>query len=193
MSKRKLVTAALPYANGPLHIGHIAGCYLPSDIYVRYQRLLHNDVLFICGSDEHGVPITIRAKKEGVTPQQIVDKYHGIMKKAFEDFGISFDIYSRTSSKNHHETSQEIFRELYDKKIFTEETTEQYFDEKANQFLADRYITGTCPKCQNPNAYGDQCERCGSTLSPQELINPHSALSGNKPVLKKTTNWYLPL
>jgi methionyl-tRNA synthetase len=193
MSKRKLVTAALPYANGPLHIGHIAGCYLPSDIYVRYQRLLLNDVLFICGSDEHGVPITIRAKKEGVTPQQIVDKYHGIMKKAFDDFGISFDIYSRTSSKNHHETSQEIFLELYNKKIFTEETTEQYFDEKANQFLADRYIVGTCPKCQNPNAYGDQCERCGSTLSPQELINPHSALSGNKPVLKKTTNWYLPL
>ncbi|HYG52223.1 MAG TPA: methionine--tRNA ligase [Flavobacteriales bacterium] len=191
--KRKLVTAALPYANGPLHIGHIAGCYLPSDIYVRYQRLLHNDVLFICGSDEHGVPITIRAKKEGVTPQEIVDKYHGIMKKAFEDFGISFDIYSRTSSKNHHETSQEIFLELYNKGVFNEETTEQYFDEKANQFLADRYIIGTCPKCQNPNAYGDQCERCGSTLSPQELINPHSALSGNKPVLKKTKNWYLPL
>lgn len=191
--KRKLVTAALPYANGPLHIGHIAGCYLPSDIYVRFQRLLKNDVLFICGSDEHGVPITIRAKKENVTPQQIVDKYHGIMKKAFDDFGISFDIYSRTSSKNHHETSQEIFLELYNKGVFVEETTEQYFDEKANQFLADRYITGTCPKCQNPNAYGDQCERCGSTLSPQELIDPHSALSGNKPILKKTKNWYLPL
>jgi methionyl-tRNA synthetase len=191
--KRKLVTAALPYANGPLHIGHIAGCYLPSDIYVRYQRLLLRDVLFICGSDEHGVPITIRAKKENVTPQQIVDKYHGIMKKAFEDFGISFDIYSRTSSNNHHETSQEIFLELYNKGVFVEETTEQYFDEKANQFLADRYIIGTCPKCQNPNAYGDQCERCGSTLSPQELINPHSALSGNKPILKKTKNWYLPL
>jgi len=188
-----LVTAALPYANGPLHIGHIAGCYLPSDIYVRYLRLLKKDVLFICGSDEHGVPITIRAQKEGVSPQFIVDKYHNMMKKAFEDFGVSFDIYSRTSSQGHHQTSQEIFLELYNGGHFTEEVTEQYFDEKANQFLADRYIVGTCPKCQNPNAYGDQCEKCGSTLSPQELIHPHSALSGNKPILKKTKNWYLPL
>lgn len=191
--ERTLITAALPYANGPLHIGHIAGCYLPADIYARFKRFTESDVLFICGSDEHGVPITIRAKKEGVTPQEVVDKYHGIMKKAFEDFGISFDIYSRTSSKNHHETSQEIFKELYDNKVFTEEITEQYFDEEANQFLADRYIVGTCPKCQNPNAYGDQCEKCGSTLSPNELINPHSALSGKKPVLKQTKNWYLPL
>lgn len=188
-----LVTAALPYANGPLHIGHIAGCYLPADIYVRYLRLLKEDVLFICGSDEHGVPITIRAQKEGITPQQVVDKYHGIMKKAFEDFGIEFSIYSRTSSANHHSTSQEIFLELYNSGVFTEETTEQYYDEQANQFLADRYIIGTCPKCQNPNAYGDQCEKCGSTLSPSELIHPRSALSGNKPVLKATKNWYLPL
>lgn len=191
--KRTIITAALPYANGPLHIGHIAGCYLPSDIYSRYLRLTGEEVKFICGSDEHGVPITIRAKKEGITPQEVVDKYHGIMKKAFDDFGISFDIYSRTSSKTHHQTSQEIFRELYDQKIFTEEITEQYFDEEAGQFLADRYIIGTCPKCQNPNAYGDQCEKCGSTLSPNELINPHSALSGKKPVLKQTKNWYLPL
>ncbi len=188
-----LVTAALPYANGPLHIGHIAGCFLPSDIYVRYNRLLKKDVLFICGSDEHGVPITIRAKKEGITPQQVVDKYHTIMKNAFADFGISFDIYSRTSSPEHHKTSQEIFLELYNSGKFTEDTTEQYFDEQANQFLADRYITGTCPKCQNPNAYGDQCEKCGSSLNPTDLINPKSALSGNKPVLKKTKNWYLPL
>lgn len=191
--ERLLITAALPYANGPLHIGHIAGCYLPADIYVRFKRLTEKDVLFICGSDEHGVPITIRAKKEGVTPQQIVDKYHQIMQKAFADFGISFDIYSRTSSANHHKTSQEIFLELYNNHVFTEEITEQYFDEEANQFLADRYIIGTCPKCQNPSAYGDQCEKCGSTLSPNELINPHSALSGKKPILKKTKNWYLPL
>lgn len=188
-----LVTAALPYANGPLHIGHIAGCYLPSDIYVRYLRLQGKEVAYICGSDEHGVPITIRAQKEGVTPQQVVDKYHGIMQKAFEDFGISFDIYSRTSSANHHKTSQEIFLDLYNQGKFTEETTEQYFDEQANQFLADRYIVGTCPNCQNPGAYGDQCEKCGKSLSPSDLINPHSALSGNKPVLKKTKNWYLPL
>ncbi|MFI5205073.1 MAG: class I tRNA ligase family protein, partial [Flavobacteriales bacterium] len=186
--KRTLVTAALPYANGPLHIGHIAGCYLPSDIYVRYLRLKGHDCLFICGSDEHGVPITIRAQKENVTPQQIVDKYHGIMKKAFDDLGIHFDIYSRTSHPEHHKTSQEIFLELYNKKIFTEETTEQYFDPKAQRFLADRYIIGTCPKCGNENAYGDQCEKCGSTLSPMELINPRSALSGEKPVLKQTKN-----
>lgn len=191
--KRTLVTAALPYANGPLHIGHVAGCYLPSDIYVRYLRLKGHDCLFICGSDEHGVPITIRAQKENVTPQQVVDKYHGIMKKAFEDFGIQFDIYSRTSDKAHHATSQEIFLELYNNKVFTEEVTEQYFDPKAQKFLADRYIVGTCPKCGNENAYGDQCEKCGSTLSATELINPRSALSGEKPVLKPTKNWFLPL
>ena len=190
---RTLVTAALPYANGPLHIGHIAGCYLPADIYVRFLRLKKEDVLFICGSDEHGVPITIRAQKEGVTPQQIVDKYHKMMGEAFVDLGISFDIYSRTSKEIHHKTSQEIFRELYDKKVFTEDVTAQYFDEKANQFLADRYILGTCPKCGNENAYGDQCEKCGSSLNPTDLINPRSALSGAKPVLRKTKNWFLPL
>jgi methionyl-tRNA synthetase len=191
--KRHTVTAALPYANGPVHIGHLAGCYLPADIYVRYLRLKGEDVKFICGSDEHGVPITIKAKKEGITPQQVVDKYHKMMKDSFEEFGISFDIYSRTSSKIHHETASEFFKTLYDKKVFTEEITEQYFDEKANQFLADRYIIGTCPKCQNENAYGDQCEKCGSTLSPTDLINPKSTLSGEKPVLRKTKNWFLPL
>ncbi len=191
--ERVLITAALPYANGPLHIGHIAGCFLPADIFARYSRLIHNDVLFIGGSDEHGVPITLRAQKENTTPQLIVNKYHQMMKQSFEELGITFDIYSRTSSKNHHYVSQEIFTELYTNNCFTEEVTEQYFDEKANQFLADRYIVGTCPKCQNPDAYGDQCEKCGSTLSPAELINPRSALSGNKPVLKKTKNWYLPL
>ncbi|MFL5765753.1 MAG: methionine--tRNA ligase [Bacteroidia bacterium] len=191
--KRHTVTAALPYANGPVHIGHLAGCYLPADIYVRYLRSKGEDVKFICGSDEHGVPITIKAKKEGITPQQVVDKYHKIMGDAFHGFGISFDIYSRTSSKTHHETASDFFKTLYDKKVFTEEVTEQYFDEKANQFLADRYITGTCPKCGNENAYGDQCEKCGSTLNPTDLINPKSALSGEKPVLKKTKNWFLPL
>jgi methionyl-tRNA synthetase len=191
--KRHTVTAALPYANGPVHIGHLAGCYLPADIYVRYLRSKGEDVKFICGSDEHGVPITIKAKKEGITPQQVVDKYHKIMGDAFRDFGISFDIYSRTSSKTHHQTASDFFKTLYDKKVFTEEVTEQYFDEKANQFLADRYITGTCPKCGNENAYGDQCEKCGSTLNPTDLINPKSTLSGEKPVLKKTKNWFLPL
>jgi len=191
--KRHTVTAALPYANGPVHIGHLAGCYLPADIYVRYLRLKGEDVKFICGSDEHGVPITIKAKKEGITPQQVVDKYHKMMGDSFKEFGISFDIYSRTSSKIHHETASEFFKTLYDKKVFTEEITEQYFDEKANQFLADRYIVGTCPKCQNENAYGDQCEKCGSTLSPTDLINPKSTLSGEKPVLRKTKNWFLPL
>ncbi|MBI4947420.1 MAG: methionine--tRNA ligase [Bacteroidetes bacterium] len=191
--KRHTITAALPYANGPVHIGHLAGCYLPADIYVRYLRLKGEDVKFICGSDEHGVPITIKAKNEGITPQQVVDKYHKMMKDSFAEFGISFDIYSRTSSKIHHETASEFFKTLYDKNIFTEEITEQYFDEKANQFLADRYIVGTCPKCQNENAYGDQCEKCGSTLSPTDLINPKSTLSGEKPVLRKTKNWFLPL
>ena len=191
--KRYTVTAALPYANGPVHIGHLAGCYLPADIYVRYLRSKVEDVKFICGSDEHGVPITIKAKKEGITPQQVVDKYHKMMAEAFNEFGVSFDIYSRTSSKIHHETASEFFKKLYDKKVFVEEVTEQYFDEKANQFLADRYIVGTCPKCGNENAYGDQCEKCGSTLNATDLINPKSALSGEKPVLKNTKNWFLPL
>ncbi|MFM2156445.1 MAG: hypothetical protein RL516_1194 [Bacteroidota bacterium] len=188
-----LVTAALPYANGPLHIGHIAGCYLPSDIYVRYLRLMNRDVKFICGSDEHGVPITIRAKKDGVSPQQVVDKYNAMMRDAFKEFGISFDIYHRTSDPVHHETASGFFKKLYDDGVFTEEESEQYFDEEANMFLADRYITGTCPKCANPGAYGDQCEKCGTSLSPKELINPHSQLSGKTPVLKKTKHWYLPL
>ncbi len=191
--KRHTVTAALPYANGPVHIGHLAGCYLPADIYVRYLRSKGEDVKFICGSDEHGVPITIKAKKEGITPQQVVDKYHKMMGDSFKEFGVSFDIYSRTSSKTHHETASEFFKKLYDKKVFVEEVTEQYFDEKANQFLADRYIVGTCPKCANENAYGDQCEKCGSTLNATDLINPKSTLSGEKPVLKKTKNWFLPL
>lgn len=191
--KRHTVTAALPYANGPVHIGHLAGCYIPADIYVRYLRSKGEDVKFICGSDEHGVPITIKAKKEGITPQQVVDKYHKMMGDSFKEFGISFDIYSRTSSKVHHETASEFFKTLYDKGVFKEEVTEQYFDEKANQFLADRYIIGICPKCANENAYGDQCEKCGSTLNPTDLINPRSTLSGEKPILKKTKNWFLPL
>lgn len=176
-----------------MHIGHLAGCYLPADIYVRYLRSKGEDVIFVCGSDEHGVPITIKAKKEGITPQQVVDKYHKLMGDAFRDFGISFDIYSRTSNKIHHETATDFFKNLYDKGVFKEEITEQYFDEKANQFLADRYIVGTCPKCGNENAYGDQCEKCGTSLSPTELINPRSTLSGEKPVMKKTKNWFLPL
>lgn len=193
MSARKMITAALPYANGPVHIGHLAGVYIPADVYARFQRRLGNDVAFICGSDEHGIPITIRAKKEGVTPQDIVDKYHGIIKKTFADLGISFDEYSRTTSKKHYEVSQDFFTTLYNKEKFTEEVSEQYFDEQANEFLADRYIVGTCPNCGNDNAYGDQCEKCGSTLSPSELINPKSMLSGNIPILKETKNWYLPL
>ena len=191
--KRTTVTAALIYANGPIHIGHIAGCYLPADIYVRYLRSSGQDVKFISGTDEHGVPITIKAKKEGVTPQEVVDKYYKIIKDSFEEFGISFDIYSRTSNKVHHEMSQDIFKNIYDKGQFVEETTEQYYDEKNKTFLADRYIIGTCPKCGNENAYGDQCERCGSTLSPEELINPRSTLSGEIPIKKATKNWYLPL
>jgi methionyl-tRNA synthetase len=191
--KRYTVTAALIYANGPIHIGHLAGCYLPADIYVRYLRSLGKDVVFVSGTDEHGVPITIKAKNEGTTPQQVVDKYYKQIKHSFENFGISFDIYSRTSKEAHHKVSQDYFTTLYNKKYFNEETTEQYFDEAAGQFLADRYIVGTCPNCGNENAYGDQCEKCGSTLSPTELINPRSMLSGAKPVLKKTKNWYLPL
>ena len=188
-----MITAALPYANGPVHIGHLAGVYIPADVYARFQRRLGKDVAFICGSDEHGIPITIRAKKEGVTPQDIVDKYHEIIKKSFSDLGISFDEYSRTTSANHRETSQDFFKVLYEKGKFTEEMSEQYFDEQAGEFLADRYIVGTCPNCGNDNAYGDQCEKCGSTLSPSELINPKSMLSGNIPILKETKNWYLPL
>ena len=191
--KRTLVTSALPYANGPIHLGHLAGVYVPSDIYVRYLRLRGRDVISICGSDEHGVPITLKARKEGTTPQAIVDRYHEINKKAFEDFGISFDIYSRTSNKVHYETASEIFKTLYDKGAFIEKTAEQYYDEEASAFLADRYITGTCPHCGNPCAYGDQCEQCGTSLSPSDLINPVSTISGSKPVLKETKHWYLPL
>ncbi|TXD77283.1 methionine--tRNA ligase [Algoriphagus ratkowskyi] len=191
--KRYTITAALPYANGPLHIGHLAGCYIPSDIYVRYLRSLGKDVAYICGSDEHGVAITIKAKKEGKTPQEIVDRYHEIMKGSFQEFGISFDHYSRTSAPIHHETAQGFFKDLYEKGEFLEQSTEQYYDEDANQFLADRYIEGTCPKCANPNAYGDQCEKCGSSLSPTELINPKSKLSGRTPILKETKHWFLDL
>ena len=191
--KRTLVTAALPYANGGVHIGHLAGVYVPADIYVRYLRLKKKDVLFICGSDEHGVPITLRAKKEGCTPQDVCDRFHALIKKSFADFGISFDIYSRTTSKIHAETASAFFRTLYDKGVFVEKESEQYYDEEAKTFLADRYITGECPHCHFLKAYGDQCEHCGSTLSPNELINPKSAVSGSKPVLKKTKHWYLPL
>lgn len=191
--KRHLVTAALPYANGPIHIGHLAGVYIPADIYVRYLRLKNQDVKFICGSDEHGVPITLTAKKEGLTPQDIVDRYHKIIKKSFEDFGIGFDIYSRTSNKTHHETASGFFKTLYEKGEFIEKSSMQLFDEAENQFLSDRYVKGTCPKCGYEEAYGDQCEKCGSALSPRELINPTSTISGNKPVLKETKHWYLPL
>jgi methionyl-tRNA synthetase len=191
--KRLLVTSALPYANGPIHIGHLAGVYVPSDIYTRYQRLKGTDVIHICGSDEHGVPITIKARQEGITPQQVVDKYHEINKKAFAEFGISFDIYSRTSNKIHYETASGFFKKLYDKGDFIEKITEQYYDEEANQFLADRYITGICPHCSNENAYGDQCEKCGTSLNPTDLINPRSTISGSKPVKKETKHWFLPL
>jgi methionyl-tRNA synthetase len=194
MSKAKYtVTAALPYANGPLHLGHVAGVYLPADIFVRFLRMNNHDVAFICGSDEHGAAITLRAKKEGITPQEIVDKYNEIIGTAFNDFKISFDIFHRTSAEIHHKTSQEFFLKLYEKGKFTEETSEQYYDEEYLQFLADRYITGECPKCQNPSAYGDQCEKCGSDLSPTELINPTSTLSGKTPILKTTSHWYLPM
>ena len=191
--KRYTITAALPYTNGAIHIGHLAGVYVPADIYARYLRLTGKDVIFICGSDEHGVPITIKAKKEGVTPQDIVDKYHAIIKTSFEDFGISFDNYSRTSAKIHHETAQEFFKTLYDKGEFIEEITEQLYDEKAEQFLADRFVTGTCPKCGNEEAYGDQCENCGTSLNATDLINPKSAITGNVPTLKQTKHWFLPL
>jgi len=191
--KRYTVTAALPYANGPVHIGHLAGVYVPADIYVRYLRLRGRDVLYICGSDEHGVPITIKARNDNVSPQKIVDHYHHVNKRAFEDFGISFDIYSRTTSKIHYQTASDFFRTLCDKGDFIEQTSKQYYDEEAGQFLADRYITGTCPHCGNNSAYGDQCEKCGTSLSPADLINPKSTISGNKPVLKNTRHWYLPL
>ncbi|GAA4440564.1 methionine--tRNA ligase [Pontibacter saemangeumensis] len=191
--KRYTVTAALPYANGPVHIGHLAGVYLPADIYVRYLRSQERDVKFVCGSDEHGVPITIRAKKEGITPQQAVDKYHELIKQSFEDFNVSFDIYHRTSSEVHAETASDFFLKLYNDGKFIEQTTQQYYDEKAQQFLADRYIVGTCPKCGNENAYGDQCENCGTSLNATDLINPKSTLSGLKPVMRETKHWYLPL
>ena len=191
--KRTTVTAALPYANGGVHIGHLAGVYVPADIYVRYLRLKKEDVVFIGGSDEHGVPITIRAKKEGITPQDVCDRYHKIIKESFSEFGISFDVYSRTTSKVHSQLASDFFRKLYDDGKLVEQESEQYYDPEAKQFLADRYIMGTCPHCGNENAYGDQCERCGSDLSPMELINPHSTISGAEPVIKSTKNWYLPL
>ena len=191
--KRTTVTAALPYANGGLHIGHLAGVYVPADIYVRYLRLKKREVIFIGGSDEHGVPITIRAKKEGITPQDVCDRYHKMIKDSFEEFGISFDVYSRTTSETHHKFASDFFRKLYDDGKLVEQESEQYYDEEAHQFLADRYIMGECPHCGNPNAYGDQCEKCGSDLSPMELKNPHSTISGSQPVIKTTKNWYLPL
>ncbi len=191
--ERYTITAALPYTNGPVHIGHLAGVYVPADIYARFQRLQNKDVAFICGSDEHGVAITLKAKKEGISPQEVVDKYHAIIKKSFEDFGISFDNYSRTSSEIHHNTATEFFRKMYDAGQFIEEVTEQLFDEEANQFLADRFVTGTCPKCGFEEAYGDQCENCGTSLNATDLINPRSVISGNKPILKETKHWFLPL
>jgi methionyl-tRNA synthetase len=190
---RYIVTSALPYANGPLHVGHLSGAYLPADVYVRFLRLMGKDVLFVCGSDEHGAAITLKAKKDGVEPGEIIDKYHTEFKSTFDKIGMSFDIYHRTSSPLHHETSSDFFRKLYNDQKFIKKETDQYFDESANQFLADRYIKGECPKCGHPEAYGDQCESCGSSLSPTDLINPISTLSGNKPILKKTTHWYLPL
>ncbi len=191
--KRYTITAALPYTNGPVHIGHLAGVYVPADIYARYQRLQNKDVAFVCGSDEHGVPITIKAKKEGITPQEVVDKYHGIIKKSFEDFGISFDNYSRTSAKVHHDTASAFFKKLYEDGKFIEEVTEQLYDAEANQFLADRFILGTCPKCGFEESYGDQCESCGTSHNATDLINPKSAITGNTPVLKETRHWFLPL
>jgi methionyl-tRNA synthetase len=193
MFKRTLVTSALPYANGPLHLGHLAGAYLPADLFVRYRRLKNDDIVFICGSDEHGVPITIAAEKEGVSPQKIVDQYHELNKETFEKFGISFDFFGRTSSKTHHETSQGMFKNLYDKGIFKQKTEEQYYDEERSMFLPDRYVKGECPVCGFDEAYGDQCEKCGSSLSPTELKNPVSVLSGSKPIRKETTHWYIPL
>jgi len=192
-SKRYTITAALPYTNGPVHIGHLAGVYVPADIYARYLRNTGNDVLYICGSDEHGVPITIKAKKEGVSPQDVVDKYHAIIKKSFSDFGISFDNYSRTSAEIHHKTASEFFKKLYNEGKFIEEATEQLYDEEANQFLADRFVVGTCPKCGNEESYGDQCEKCGTSHNATDLINPKSAITGNVPTMKVTKHWYLPL
>ena len=191
--KRTLITSALPYANGPVHIGHLAGVYVPSDIYARYLRLKGEEVLFIGGSDEHGIPITLKARAEGVAPQDIVDRYHKLIKKSFESFGITFDVYSRTTSDIHRKVAADFFRTLYDKGEFTEQESEQYYDEEAKQFLADRYIVGTCPHCGNEKAYGDQCERCGTSLSPSELIKPRSTLSGSQPVKRSTKHWYLPL
>ena len=191
--KRYTITAALPYTNGPIHIGHLAGVYVPSDIYARYLRLQGKDVVFVCGSDEHGVAISMKAKKEGITPQEVIDKYDGIIRQSFIDFGITFDNYSRTSSKIHHDTAQEFFKKLYQEGKFIEQTTEQLYDAKADQFLADRFVTGTCPKCENPEAYGDQCERCGSSLNATDLINPKSTITGETPVLKSTKHWFLPL
>jgi methionyl-tRNA synthetase len=191
--KRYTITAALPYTNGPVHIGHLAGVYVPADIYARYQRLQDRDVVFVCGSDEHGVPITIKAKKEGITPQEVVDKYHAIIKKSFDDFGISFDNYSRTSAQIHHDTASSFFKKLYDDGKFIEEVTEQLYDEEAQQFLADRFVVGTCPKCGNEESYGDQCERCGTSHNATDLIHPKSTISGSKPVLKETKHWFLPL
>lgn len=193
MAKRHLITTALPYANGPLHIGHLAGVYIPADIYCRYLRAKGEEVLMVGGSDEHGVPITIKAKKEGITPQDVVDRFHAILKKSFEEFGITYDIYSRTSSAQHHKTAAEFFTKLYNEKKLVEQVTQQYYDEEAQQFLADRYITGTCPHCNNEKAYGDQCEACGTSLNATDLINPKSTLSGNAPILKETKHWYLPL
>jgi methionyl-tRNA synthetase len=193
MSKRHTITAALPYTNGPIHIGHMAGVYVPADIYARYLRLKGEEVLFICGSDEHGVAISMKAKKDGITPKEVIDKYHNIIDKAFSDFGISFDYYGRTSSKVHHETAQEFFKVIHEKDGFETQTTDQLYDAKEDQFLADRYVVGTCPKCHNPEAYGDQCESCGSSLNANDLIDPKSAISGETPSLKTTTHWYLPL
>ena len=191
--KRFTITAALPYTNGPVHIGHLAGVYVPADIYSRFQRMQGNDVAFVCGSDEHGVPITIKAKKEGITPQQVVDKYHAIIKHSFQDFGITFDNYSRTTAKIHHDTASEFFKKLYEDGKFIEQTTEQFYDREANQFLADRFIVGTCPKCGFEESYGDQCESCGTSHNATDLINPKSSITGNTPSLKETKHWFLPL
>ena len=191
--KRYTITAALPYANGPVHLGHLAGVYIPADIYTRFLRLQGRDVVFICGSDEHGVPITIKAKKEGITPQAVVDRYHEIIGKSFAEFGISFDNYSRTSAPIHHQTAADFFKDLHDKGEFIEETTEQLYDAEAEQFLADRFVTGTCPKCGNTQSYGDQCEQCGTSHNATDLIDPKSTLSGSTPVRKQTKHWFLPL
>ena len=193
MKKRFTITSALLYANGPIHLGHLAGAYLPADIFSRYQKLRGHDVAFICGSDEHGAAITLQAKKQGVSPKEIIDKYHNLNKESFKKFGINFSVFDRTSSKDHHKTAQEVFKILEKKNSFIKKTSEQFFDTNHNQFLADRYIVGDCPRCSAKDAYGDQCEKCGTTLSPDELINPKSSLSGKQPILKETTHWYLPM